>query len=226
MQISNDFGFDIDKDVVRRVLAKHYKPTTGNEGPSWLTFIGHTIDSLWSVDFFRCESISLKTHWVMVIMDHFTRRIIGFSVHQGDLNGIATCVMFNKIISDKKLPKYLSSDNDPLFKFYRWQANLRILDVEEIKSVPYTPTSHPFVERLIRICRNEVFDRLLFWTEYDLQRKLDRFKTYFNESRSHMGINGAIPNDVANNTKPKVIDIKNYRWNEHCRGLFHLPVAA
>jgi putative transposase len=43
------------------------------------------------------------------------------------------------------LPKYLSSDNDPLFRFYKWQVNLRILDIVEIKSVPYTPQSHPFV---------------------------------------------------------------------------------
>jgi len=47
-----------------------------------------------------------------------------------------------------------------------------------IKSIPYTPTSHPFVERLIRICRNELLDHTLFWTELDLQRKLDKFKVY------------------------------------------------
>jgi hypothetical protein len=61
------------------VLAKHYRPQTGPGGPSWLTFIGHMKDSLWSVDLFRCESVTLKTHWVMVVMDLFTRRIIGFT---------------------------------------------------------------------------------------------------------------------------------------------------
>jgi hypothetical protein len=34
-------------------------------------------------------------------------------------------------------------------QFHRWRANLRVLDVEEIKTVPYAPLSHPFVERLI-----------------------------------------------------------------------------
>jgi hypothetical protein len=34
-------------------------------------------DSLWSVDLFRCESILLRSHWVMVVMDVFTRRIPG-----------------------------------------------------------------------------------------------------------------------------------------------------
>ena len=29
-------------------------------------------------------------------------------------------------------PKYIGSDNDPLFQYRRWTANLRLLEVEEI----------------------------------------------------------------------------------------------
>src|SRR5438128_813898 len=54
-QVTLDFGFDIDKDVVRRILGIHYRPESGSGGPSWLTFLGHAKDSLWSVDLFRCE---------------------------------------------------------------------------------------------------------------------------------------------------------------------------
>ncbi len=72
-QISLVFDIEIDKDVVRRVLAAHYRPGPGFNGPSWLTFLGHSKDSLWSVDFFRCESLILKPHWVMVVMDQFSR---------------------------------------------------------------------------------------------------------------------------------------------------------
>ena len=61
-QISHAFGFEIDKDVVRRVLAKHYRPESGTDGPSWLTFLGHAKDSLRSLDLFRVESILLRSH--------------------------------------------------------------------------------------------------------------------------------------------------------------------
>jgi hypothetical protein len=44
----------------------------------------------------RWESISLKTHWVLVVMDQFTRRIIGFGVHKGDVDGTALWRMFNQ----------------------------------------------------------------------------------------------------------------------------------
>ena len=112
-QINKAFGTDIDKDVVRRVLAKHYRffPSAGSDGPSWLTVIGHAKDSLWSVDLFCCESILLKTHWVMVVMDQYTRRIIGFGVQRVEPDGAAVCRMFNHAIAGTNLPKYLSTDN-------------------------------------------------------------------------------------------------------------------
>ena len=98
----------------------------------------------------------------MVVMDQFSRQIIGFAVHSGDVDGAGVCQMFNSIQAEKKLPKYWSSNNDPLFKFHRWQANLRIFEIEEIKSVPYTPTSHPFIERLIGTIRREHHNLLFF----------------------------------------------------------------
>jgi putative transposase len=126
-QINKAFGTIIDKDVVRRVLDAHYRPASGENGPSWLSFLGHTKDSLWSIDQFRCESILLKSHWVLAVMDQFTRRIVGFGIHAGDVDGAALCRMFNTAISSIGSPKYLSSDNDPLFQYHQWQANLKIL---------------------------------------------------------------------------------------------------
>ncbi|MGB7435369.1 MAG: hypothetical protein WBW49_08100, partial [Candidatus Acidiferrum sp.] len=40
-QIALGFGIDINKDVVRRILAAHYQPPADRSGPSWLTFLGH-----------------------------------------------------------------------------------------------------------------------------------------------------------------------------------------
>jgi putative transposase len=69
-QINLAFGTAINKDVVRRILALHYRSEPGADGPSWLSFLGHTKDSLWSLDLFRCESMMLRTHCVLVVMDN------------------------------------------------------------------------------------------------------------------------------------------------------------
>ena len=223
-QIALAFNLPIDKDVVRRILAHHYWPGRDAAGPSWLTFLGHMKDSLWSMDLFRCESATLRTHWVLVVIDQYTRRIIGFGVQAGAVDGVALCRMFNRAIRGQGcMPKYLSSDHDPLYKFHQWQANLRILEVTEIKTVPYVPLSHPFVERLIGTIRREYLDHTLFWTSADLENKLLHFKTYYNHHRSHHAREGRTPDTPASHT---VANLRSFRWQPHCRGLYQTPVAA
>jgi transposase InsO family protein len=127
-----------------------------------LSSIGHTADSLWSLDLFRCESIVLRSYWVLVVMDQFTRRLIGFGVQCGDVSGADVCRMFNAAIYRHGVPRHLSTDHDPVFEAHRWAANLRILEIDEIKTVPHVPWCHPFVERLIGTVRREFLDQVLF----------------------------------------------------------------
>ena len=41
-------------------------------------------------------------------------------------------------------------------------GNLRVLQIQEIKTVPYLPLSHPFVERRIGTIQREYLDKTLF----------------------------------------------------------------
>ena len=163
---------------------------------------------------------------MLVVMDQFTRRIIGFGVQAGDVDGVALCRMFNSAISTKGAPKYLSSDNDPLFLYQQWQANLRILGADEIKTVPYTPLSHPFIERLIGTIRREYLDHILFWNAQDLVRKLEDFRHYYNTHRVHTSLDGNTPSEITSETIIHRADLNQFRWKSHCRGLYQLPVAA
>jgi len=134
--------------------------------------------------------------------------------------------MFNRAIRGAGSPKYLSSDHDPLFRFHRWKAKLRILEVTEVKTVAYLPISHPFVERLIGTIRREYLDFVPFWTARDLENNLLRFKEFYNEQRCHYALNGDTRSEKTGKIRPKVADLDCYRWRSHCRGLYHLPVAA
>jgi hypothetical protein len=60
-QMSHAFGLEIDKDMVRRILANHPLPKSGGKGPSWLSAIAEARDSLWSIDLFRCASVPTTT---------------------------------------------------------------------------------------------------------------------------------------------------------------------
>jgi transposase InsO family protein len=116
-QMSNAFGIGLNKDVVRRILIRYYRPGPDGGDPSWLSVIGRARDRLWSVDLFRTESVLLKSYWVMVVIDVYTRLIVGFGVAPANLDGIRVCRMFNHAIARQTLPKRLSSSHDPLFRF-------------------------------------------------------------------------------------------------------------
>jgi len=225
-QISSAFGIKINKDVVRRILIQHSGPVPSDDGPSWLTVIGHAKDSLWSVDFFRCESMLLKSYWIMVVMDVFTRRIIALASHRriSTVRSSAGCSIARS--PSRHPPKYLSSDNDPLFRFHRWRANLRILEVDEIKTIPFVPSSHPFVERLIGTVRREYLDRTLFWNRGDLDRKLDNYRAYYNQHRCHTGLAGATPAERSGVPAQPIAKLQSYTWRQHCNGLFQTPTPA
>jgi transposase InsO family protein len=135
--------------------------------------------------------------------------------------------MFNKIMGGYTPPRYLSTDNDPLFSYHRWQANLRILGVNEIKSIPAVPVSNPFIERLIGTVRREFLDHILFWNTADLERKLGEFQQYYNKARVHASLGGETPSELSrDSTTNHRADLDDFSWTTHCRGLVQLPMAA
>jgi transposase InsO family protein len=126
-QIAHAFGIELNKDVVRRILQQHYAGLPHGNGPYWLTTLALAKDTLWSLDLFRCESIMLRSYWVMLIIDVFSRRCIGFAVARGDIDGPIVCRMFKCARANQGLPKYLSTDHDPLFPTTRKSRSVIVL---------------------------------------------------------------------------------------------------
>jgi putative transposase len=92
---------------------------------------------------------------------------------------------------------------------HEWQANLRVLEVTEIKTVPYVPLSHPFIERLIGTVRREYLDCTRFWTAVDLETKLLDFRYNYNGHRTHAGLDGRLPEPPV--SAPTSIGLNSYR---------------
>ena len=71
--MTTTFVVEVDKDVVRRVLAKHLRPrgwwrralVADRDRP-------HQGQPMERADLFRCESILRESHWVLVVMDQYT----------------------------------------------------------------------------------------------------------------------------------------------------------
>jgi hypothetical protein len=68
-QINLAFGTSINKDVVRRILALHYRPMPTEGGPSWPTSIGHTNTACLASTYF--DTVVLGTYWVLVVINQY-----------------------------------------------------------------------------------------------------------------------------------------------------------
>ena len=72
------------------------------------------------------------------------------------INGLALLIFFFKrAIQTPTLPQYLSSDHDPLNRFHQWQANLRVLEIQEIKTVPYVNRVGPVANEISDLTRQD-----------------------------------------------------------------------
>ena len=161
-----------------------------------------------------------------MVIDVWNRSIIGFSTHAGSVDGPTVCQMFNQITATKNMPLYIRTDHDLHFQFHRWKANLRILEIEEIKSIPFMPISHPYIVRLIGTVRREFLDQTLFWNEIDLQKKLNDFTDYYNNHRVHASLNGTLSAKCGEKIQSPLAALTNYGWNSLCRGLYQLPIPT
>jgi len=97
-----------------------------------------------------------------VVIDVFTRRIIGFGIERASIDGMSVCRMFNHAVTDRPLPKHVSTDHDPLFRFHR----------------------------------------------------------------VHRALAGLTPARRAGALCPAPAALDYYGWQQHCQGLFELPIAA
>ena len=83
----------------------------------------------------------------------------------------------------------------------------------------------PFVERLIGTIRREYLDQTFFWNSLDLERKLNKFKEYYNQHRVHSSLEGNSPSEQCGGVHRKLISTDHYNWQSHCHDLFQTPVG-
>jgi putative transposase len=69
---------------------------------------------------------------------------------------------------------------------------------------------------------------MLFFNKRDLQKKLDAYRDYYNETRAHSSLNMQTPKEIAVNASldKKIVSLKGRRWQSYCHGLYKFPVAA
>ncbi|MHC5058752.1 MAG: DDE-type integrase/transposase/recombinase, partial [Planctomycetota bacterium] len=207
-------GLHLSATTVSRML----RGTTGWEVVAKTEGIGRRIrskhpDHIWNVDLtvvptamgFWCawmpRSVTQRWQfcwWVAVVVDHFSRRVMGFEVFEQQPTSVAVRSCLDRAIRRARFrPRVLITDHGRQFTdrgFGRWCRRRKIARrfgaVEKYGSLSV-------VERLIRTLKNECTRRLIVpYDQSDFRRELKAFVKWYNTHRPHSGIDVRTPNEA------------------------------
>lgn len=142
--------------------------------------------------------------WLAVVIDHCSRRAIGFAVFPKPPTSIAIRVFIGRSIADvNAVPDHLICDKASIFwceGFKRWckhkTIRLRFGAVGKHGSIAV-------VERFIKTMKNEATRRIVVPLRRELfRRELKTYFAWYNEHRPHATLAGKTPNEVYLRLRP------------------------
>lgn len=212
-------GIKVSMTTIRNILKSNgLDPATHKPKLSWREFIKRH-KNVWEVDFLTVETLFLKTLYVFVIIDVHTRKLIDIKVADSPT---AKWILNTLKLSmpEDHVPDLVIRDGDKKFGHLVDQG-LKNIGVKPIRTPPYAPKAKPHVERVIGSIRRECTDHFLFVGPRHLQKTVEEYKNYYNDSRPHQGINQKVP-AVRNLQSPSLLKVDGpVEAKEHLNGLHH-----
>ena len=163
--------------------------------------------------------------WLAVVIDHYSRRAMGFSVFPKRPTSLVVRSFLGRVIANAKAsPKYLICDKDSIFwcaDFKRW---CRRRGVRPRYGAVGQHGSIALVERFIRTLKDEGTRRTLVpQRRTRFQRQLAHFVVWYNEHRPHAVLGGSTPNEVylrlrPANRQPRIEPRKCWPRRSACAG--------
>lgn len=145
------------------------------------------------MDFFTVPTLTFKILYVLIIINHGTRKIEHFAVTMNPHTDWLKQQLRNATPYDHK-PKYLVHDNDPVFTSKAFQTWLKVSGIISKKTSYKSPWQNPYAERVVGTLRQELLNHIIPFTEKHLHHLLNEYvHEYYNPHRTHQGIECKTP---------------------------------
>jgi len=187
-------GMAVSEPTIQKVLKEHgYHPRGGHPG-NWERFKSTGRDALWAMDFFVV--CTARGAWlnVLLVIDIYTRELVGLRVHDGwDVDCAWTiCALSACKAREKRRPAAVMHDHGVQF-YGQFERQLRVMEIEQRR----TPVALPFVigsaERAIKSVRMELLNHVRVGGAEELQWYLDEYRRYYQAERSNQALDGQTP---------------------------------
>jgi transposase InsO family protein len=181
-------GHVIAASTVWEILhAAGIDPAPRRAGPTWRQFLTAQAHAIIACDFLVVETVLLQRLYVLVFIEHGTRRL-----HVAGVTACPTGAWAAQQARNLAMDlgdhlgtlRFLIHDRDPLFTAAFGEV-FKAEGLRIITTLPKTPRMNAICERVIGTLRRELLDRILFAGERHLALILGEYAAHYNGHRPH-----------------------------------------
>jgi putative transposase len=203
-------GIAMSPSTVWEILrAAGIDPAPRRTGPTWRQFLHAQATGIVAVDFLHVDTVLLKRLYVLVFIEHGTRRMLLGGVTASPTGEWAvqqardvTMSLGERVEDIKFLIRDRGSNFTASFDAVFQAAGARIL-----LTAVQAPRMNATCERLVGTLRRELLDRTLVLGERHLRSVLTEYQVHYNTARPHQGIAQRLPDDAPDAPRATVTDV-------------------
>jgi putative transposase len=170
-------------------------PAPRRSGPTWRQFLAAQAGGILAVDFLHVDTVLLKRLYVLVFIEHGTRRMHlgGVTAHPtGDWTMQQARNLALSLGGRFEGIRFLIHDRGSNFTA-SFDAVFQAVGTRIVRTAVRAPRMNAICERLIGTLRREFLDRVLVLGEGHLRAILVDYQVHYNTARPHQGIAQRVP---------------------------------
>ena len=193
-------GLRVSPRTIRKYLSESPLTGTPHRDQRWSTFLKNHAEAIIACDFCVVASATFRLLYVLVVMEHASRRIIHLNVtpHPG---AAWTLQQLRKAIPSDHPYRFILHDRDAIFST-RLDASVARMGLEVIKTPVRSPQANSLCERLIGTLRRECLDWIIPVSEEHLRKTLRSWLPHYNRGRPHSSLGPGLPDPPLNHPVP------------------------
>jgi transposase len=187
-------GVTIAPSTVYEILrAAGIGPAPRRAGPTWRQFLHAQAAGILAVDFLHVDTVLLKRLYVLVFIEHGTRRM-----HLGGVTanptGEWTVQQARNLALTERFESFRFLIRDRGSNFTQsFDAVFQANSTRILQTAVQAPRMNATCERLLGTLRRELLDRMLILSERHLHAILIEYQVHYNTARPHQGIAQQVP---------------------------------
>jgi len=179
-------GMNVSQATVAKYMGRRRHPPS----QTWRTFLTNHLGQVMAADFFVVPTARCRLLFVFVIFAHERRRVVHVAVTDHP-TAAWTIQQLREAFPWDCAPRYLIRDRDHAFD--GWAHAAKAMGIEEVLTAPRSPWQNACAERFIGFARRECVDHVIVFSATGLQRLMNLYCAYYEQSRTHLALNKDAP---------------------------------